>query len=125
MTNKSAPVLCTFESRRSDEMRSLIERLGGTAVVAPSMQEVSIDENKVAITAIQKILSGSVDYLILLTGVGTEAMLELADSQQLKDRLLDAMRQNPLLIRGPKPAAVLGKLGLKYAVKAPEPNTWH
>ena len=125
MTNSTVPVLCTFESRRSEEMRSLIERLGGTAVVAPSMQEVSIDENKVAIAAIQQILSGSVDYLILLTGVGTEAMLELADSQQLRDRLLDAMRQIPLLIRGPKPAAVLGKLGLKYAVKAPEPNTWH
>ena len=125
MTNPSIPVLCTFESRRSEEMRSLIERLGGTAVVAPSMQEVCIGENRVAIGAIRQILSKEVDYLVLLTGVGTEAMLDVADSQQLKDELLEAMQQIPILVRGPKPAAVLSKLGLKYAVKAPEPNTWH
>ena len=63
-------------------------------------------------------------HLILLTGVGTEAMLNVAATEDLRDGLLDVMAKIPLLIRGPKPAAVLNKLGLKYAVKAPEPNTW-
>ncbi len=118
------PVLCTFESRRSEEMRSLIERLGGSAVVAPSMQELPVEENTVALQAIQKVIAGDVSHIILLTGVGTEAMLNVADTQQLRQPLLDAMAATPLLVRGPKPAAVLSKLGLKYAVKAPEPNTW-
>ena len=62
--------------------------------------------------------------LILLTGVGTEAMLNVAATKDLRDALLNVMSEIPILIRGPKPAAVLSKLGLKYAVKAPEPNTW-
>lgn len=121
MTN---PVLCTFESRRSEEMRSLIERLGGSAVVAPSMQELPVEENRVALDAIREVVAGNVSHMILLTGVGTEAMLNVADTQQLRQPLLDAMATIPLLVRGPKPAAVLSKLGLKYTVKAPEPNTW-
>ena len=105
-------------------MRSLIERLGGIAVVAPSMQELPVEENTVALEAIRKVVAGDVSHIILLTGGGTEAMLDVADTQQLKQPLLDAMATIPLLVRGPKPAAALNKLGLKYTVKAPEPNTW-
>jgi len=118
------PVICAFESRRSEEMRSLIERFGGIPLVAPSMQEVPIAENSDALNAIRKILTGYVNHLVLLTGVGTEAMLDVADTQQLRPRLIEAMQSMPILVRGPKPAAVLSRLGLKYAVKAPAPNTW-
>lgn len=120
----SLPHLCTFESRRSEEMRSLIERMGGRACVAPSMQEVPVEQNVAAVRAIERVLAGDVDSLILLTGVGTEAMLNVASSAGLRDELLQAMASLPLLIRGPKPAAVLSRLQLKYTVKAPEPNTW-
>ncbi len=34
------------------------------------------------------------------------------------------MSRHCLVIRGPKPAAVLQKNGLRYDLKAPEPNTW-
>lgn len=121
---KEKPQICTFESRRAEEMKSLIERFGGSAVVAPSMQEVPIETNQPALQAIQQIIDGNVDWLVLLTGVGTDAMLELARSQNLETALLDAMSRVPLLIRGPKPAAVLKRLELKYRLKAPEPNTW-
>lgn len=120
----SLPHLCTFESRRSEEMRSLIERMGGHACVAPSMQEVPVEQNVAAVDAIRRMLAGDVDSLVLLTGVGTDAMLSVASSAGLRDELLQAMASLPLLIRGPKPAAVLSRLGLKYTVKAPEPNTW-
>ena len=118
------PVICSFESRRAAEMHSLIERFGGVPVVAPSMQEVPLDQNAEALAAMQQIVSGSVSYVILLTGVGTEAMFRMAALQQIEAELLDALKRIPLLVRGPKPAAALAKAGLKYAVKAPEPNTW-
>ena len=105
-------------------MRSLIERFGGLPVVAPSMQEVPLEQNSDALAAVRKIVKGEAEYMILLTGVGTDAMLNTAATKQLEDPLLHAMKQIPLLIRGPKPAVVLKRLGLKYAVKAPEPNTW-
>lgn len=124
MPSDTGPVVCSFESRRAEEMRSLIERFGGVPVLAPSMREIPVEQNAAAIDAIQRIVAGEAAYLILLTGVGTEAMLQVAASCFLKERLLQTMSQLPLLIRGPKPAAVLSRLGLSYAVKAPEPNTW-
>ena len=54
----------------------------------------------------------------------TDALFEVARSQNQYEQLLESFRQTTLVIRGPKPAAVLSKLGLKYAVRAPEPNTW-
>ena len=118
------PVLCSFESRRATEMGSLIERHGATALLAPSMREVPISDNPAAATAVRKLIAGEFPFLILLTGVGTEALLDVARSEGLEQPFLQALQTTSLIIRGPKPAAVLARLGLKYAVRAPEPNTW-
>ena len=124
MTETIRPVVCTFESRRAEEMSTLIERLGGQPVTAPSMREIPIDDNPVAIQFIHDVIAHKFAAVILLTGVGTDALFDVAKSQNLHEGLLDAFHRTTLIIRGPKPAAVLGRLGLKYAVRAPEPNTW-
>lgn len=124
MESNSSPVVCSFESRRADEMRSLIERHGGRPLTAPSMREKPLQENDRAVDVIRQIVAGDVDAMILLTGVGTEAMLQLAAAHDLHDRLIRQMQQIPQLVRGPKPAAVLKRLGIQYRLKAPEPNTW-
>ena len=121
---RSEPLFCSFESRRSEEMCSLLERQGARAIAAPSMREVPIENNPQTLTAIQQIIAGRFPIVILMTGVGTEALFEVARSHDLFDRLHTALSQVFLAIRGPKPAAVLGKVGLKYSLKAPEPNTW-
>ncbi|MCP4172454.1 MAG: uroporphyrinogen-III synthase [Fuerstiella sp.] len=105
-------------------MRSLIERFDGHAMIAPSMQQVPFEENAVALDAIRQVISGAVSHMVLLTGVGTETMLKVAAAQDLEQGLLQSMGRMPLLVRGPKPAAVLQRHGLKFTVKAPEPNTW-
>ena len=120
----SQPVVCCFESRRADEMRSLIERHGGVAVAAPSMQEIPIENNPDALEFIRKAIDDVFPVVILMTGVGTEALFEVARSNDLYDDLLQAMHRTTIVIRGPKPAVALSKVGLKYALKAPEPNTW-
>jgi len=105
-------------------MCSLIERQGGQALSAPSMREIPIEHNPVAIEIIGNIIADKFPAVILLTGVGTEALFDVARTQGLYDSLLEGLKRTTLIIRGPKPAAVLGKVGLKYAVRAPEPNTW-
>ena len=124
MPDTSSPIVCSFESRRADEMCSLIVRHGGQPLSAPSMREIPIENNPVAIQFVQDAIAGKFPVVILLTGGGTEALFEVARSQGLYDQLIEAFRQSSLIIRGPKPAAVLSKVGLKYAVRAPEPNTW-
>ncbi|MBC7966021.1 MAG: uroporphyrinogen-III synthase [Fuerstia sp.] len=124
MPDTSSPVVCSFESRRADEMCSLILRHGGQPLSAPSMREIPIEDNPVAIQFVQDVIAGKFPVVILLTGGGTEALFEVARSQDMYEQLIEAFRQTSLIIRGPKPAAVLSKVGLKYAVRAPEPNTW-
>ena len=117
-------VVCTFESRRAEEMCSLISRQGCQPLSAPSMREIPIEHNPEAIEIIQGFLAGKFDAIVLLTGVGAEALFDVARSQGLYDQLIEVLAQTPIIIRGPKPAAVLSKVGLKYVVRAPEPNTW-
>jgi len=105
-------------------MCSLLERQGARVISAPSMREVPIENNPQAVAAIRDIIVGRFPVVILMTGVGTEALFEVARSQGLYDDLHAALGRLFLVIRGPKPAAVLAKAGLKYQLKAPEPNTW-
>lgn len=124
MPDTSSPIVCSFESRRADDMCSLIERHGGQPLSAPSMREIPIEDNPVAIQFVQDVIAGKFPIVILLTGVGTEALFEVARTQGLYDQLIETFKRTSLIIRGPKPAAVLSKVGLKYDVRAPEPNTW-
>ena len=88
------------------------------------MREIPIEHNPLAIQVIKDLIADHFAAMILLTGVGTEALFDVARSQELYEPLLQALERTTLIIRGPKPAAVLSKVGLKYAVRAPEPNTW-
>lgn len=124
MTSNQLPVVCSFESRRATEMSSLIERNGGRPLMAPSMRERPLQQNSEAVDVIRRIVAGDVDAMILLTGVGTDAMLELAKGNNLDEQLRQQMQQVPQWVRGPKPAAALKRIGVNYALKAPEPNTW-
>ena len=124
MTERPKPVVCSFESRRSAEMCSLIERHGGIAVAAPSMREIPIGNNPAALAFVKAAIDDCYPFVVLLTGVGTDALLEVARSQGQEADLIAALNRTTLIIRGPKPAAALARIGLKAAVRAPEPNTW-
>ncbi len=119
-----APVVCSFESRRADDIRALIDRHGGIALIAPSMQEIPLADNPAGISALSQLTAGKADMLILQTGAGTTAMLDLARTASLEQRLLERMAGIPVVVRGPKPMAVLHRLGLEAAVRASSPSTW-
>ncbi|TWT57594.1 bifunctional uroporphyrinogen-III synthetase/response regulator domain protein [Thalassoglobus neptunius] len=117
--------VCAFESRRAPEMGRLIERFHGIPTVAPSMQEVPLESNSEPLHYIEKLLSGEVDVSVFMTGVGTQALYDAVESRISADELTEEIRKTVIAVRGPKPAAVLAKLGLQPNVRAPEPNTWH
>ena len=115
----------SFESRRATEMASLIQRHGGVAVSAPTMREVAITENPEALTFARALREGAFDIVILMTGVGTRALLEEIASEMDRAAFTAALARTPLVVaRGPKPAAVLRELGFTGFVTVPAPNTW-
>ena len=67
--------IVSFESRRAAEMAELIRNYGGEPLIAPSMREVPLGENRDAIDFIGQLEAGSIDFLILLTGVGTRTLV--------------------------------------------------
>ena len=113
-----------LESRRADEMATLIRMQGGSAFVAPSMREVELAEQTAALEFGGKLMAGEFDCLILLTGVGTKILWRALGSGFAKDDILAAWRRITLVARGPKPSAALRELGLTANVFVPAPNTW-
>jgi uroporphyrinogen-III synthase len=114
----------SFESRRANEMAELIRRYGGEPIVAPSMREIPLSENRAAVELLPQLEAGKFDILILMTGVGTRTLNKALLTQYPQDRIAAALRKIQLVARGPKPIAALKELGLAPAVTVPEPNTW-
>lgn len=113
-----------FESRRATEMAALIRKQGGDPLVAPSMREVALDEQPAALQLAHDLAAGDVDVLILLTGVGTRALVEAVAPVLPREQLVARLSTVALVARGPKPVAALRELGLVPALTVPEPNTW-
>jgi len=116
-------VLC-LESRRGQEMAKLISNYGGEAVVAPSMQEVTLKDNPEALAFARRLAEGGFDMVIFLTGVGTRALARLVEAHDLRQKFVEALRRVKVVARGPKPMAALAELGVPVSVPVPEPNTW-
>ena len=113
-----------FESRRAEDMRLLIRRQGGEPLVAPSMREVPLDNQQEALAFSQRLFAGTLDVLILLTGVGTRTLAEVLATRHPRAEIIRALSRLTLVARGPKPIIALGELGLKPTLVVPEPNTW-
>ena len=116
--------VAAFESRRAAEMESLIARFGGVPSVSPSLREVPIEENREAIDFAHRVLTGQIDIIIFMTGVGVRLLVREVERHVDRDRLIAAMSDIVTIARGPKPVAVLKELGLTPTHRVGEPNTW-
>jgi len=114
----------SFESRRAKEMAELIRRYHGEPIVAPSMREIPLSENRAALELLPALEAGKIDILILTTGVGTKTLNEILLTQYSQEKIVAALKRVQLVARGPKPVRALKELGLLAAVTVPEPNTW-
>lgn len=123
--SQSAPLrVCSFESRRRDEMQQLLRRSGAVPTVVPSMQEVPLEHNSAVFEFAGQLLSGQIDVVIFLTGVGARALLEIVCQRHGRESIIAALARCCVVVRGPKPVAVLREWGVRIDLRAPEPNTW-
>jgi len=114
-----------LESRRAKELGSIVESYGGRPIIAPSMREIPLESNTEALAFADAVLRLEFDLIILLTGVGTRALLELVETVRAqRDGFIAALKRIPIAVRGPKPTAVLRDVGVTPWLQAPEPNTW-
>jgi uroporphyrinogen-III synthase len=111
----------SLESRRSEEMGTLIGKYGGLATVAPSMRETEVENGPLVSAFYTALMSGDVHMLACMTGVGTK--LFLRDLVRDYPDALPKLMTVPIVARGSKPLSALKTYGLKAAL-VPRPHTW-
>ena len=118
------PVVCSLESRRQTEIAALIKKTGATPFVAPSMRELPLESNTETLEFVDRLIDGRIEVMVFLTGVGAQALMDVALLRYAESDVLAALRRCEIAVRGPKPAAVLKRWDVPVHVRAPEPNTW-
>ena len=114
----------SLESRRAAEMEKLIRARGGEPFVAPSMREVPLESNTAAFEFAERLFGGAFDMVMFLTGVGARFLNQVLETRYPPGRFQAALRNVAIVVRGPKPAAVMREWNVPIAVTVPEPNTW-
>src|SRR3954451_3827547 len=123
MSFRQAKVLC-FESRREKEIGELVRINGGEPFVAPALMEVPIAENTEAFAFADHLYAGDFEMVIFLTGVGARYLRQVLATREPETLLPEALQRVAVVVRGPKPMAVMREWKVPVAVQVPEPNTY-
>ena len=116
-------VIAFVESRMSSQMGSLITRHGGTPYSAPVLQEIYSKDDPTVHRIVHDMCSGTLDAIVLQTGVGTAALIETSNSMGLENEFLTALDKTTIIARSPKPASVIRKNKIHIDIMPPEPYT--
>ena len=100
----------------------MLERHGARVQQAPALRERPLDRSPAALDLASRLDADSVDAVILLTGVGTKALV--AAVLNTHPRFLERLSQTRIVARGPKPLAALHELGISAGHPVPAPHTW-
>lgn len=101
--------------RRAEEQVTLLERRGATTVVAPTVRTLPLVEGDQLASAIDQLIAAPPDILVLLTGIGTRALVGAAEGMGRDDDLLDALSSTTVIARGPKAAGAATTVGIGVA----------
>jgi uroporphyrinogen-III synthase len=123
MVDLQRHVVAFLEGRRAAELADLIQRHNGVPLAAPCLREVHAPDSPVLQASIERVLAAEVSVAIFLTGVGTSTLFEAAQHMRRDDDLRAQLERATVVVRGPKPSAVLRKLGVRIDLTAPPPNT--
>jgi uroporphyrinogen-III synthase len=110
-----------LESRRRDELAAMVERLGGTPVMAPAVLERPSEDD--AGPVLTRIARGDFRVAIVLTGAGATALLAEAERRGVLDEVRRALANMLVVCRGPKPQAALKRHGLTAGLSTARPHT--
>lgn len=122
--NFSQSQVIVLESRQAEIMCSAVEKRGGIAISAPSVQELPLTENPEAFAFAEKLLAGQIDAVIFMTGVGTRHLMNVLGEKYPTEEIVKALQNTTNVARGPKPTVVLKEFKIPITISIPEPNTW-
>ncbi|MFY4774292.1 uroporphyrinogen-III synthase [Metabacillus sp. RGM 3146] len=98
--------------RKIEEQSKIVENLGGIALSRPAQGTVFLDDKGLE-EKIRNLINNPVDWLILTTGMGTEALWNKAKDLGFEEEWLQALSAVKIGVRGYKTMQMVNKLGLK------------
>lgn len=106
--------IAVSESRELDTLAGLLHRRGAQVMRCPLVTIVDAPDPAPILKWIDWFVKTPPDYLILMTGEGLKRLLALiARESRSKASFCAALKSTTIIARGPKPAKVLRKLGLR------------
>lgn len=121
-SNLNGARVALLESRHSGTMANLVELYGGRPYAVPALREAPVDSPRID-QLVGGIARGRFSTVIFQTGVAAQRLFDEADRREMLADVIDRLARCTTVVRGPKPAAVLGRFGVKATVKIEEPYT--
>jgi uroporphyrinogen-III synthase len=112
-----------LEARLGRQLAELVARKGGRPFPAPALAEVPDVDRERIVRLLAELEERPPALAIFQTGVGTSALFRATDELALTPRLLALLERTRVLVRGPKPTAVLRQRGVRIDASAAEPFT--
>src|SRR4051794_26308014 len=112
-----------LESRLADHVAELVRRRGGSPISAPALaEEPDVDPVTIA-DVISTCSAERAKAVVFQTGVGTRALFATVDQLGLTATLRELLERTTVVVRGPKPTAVLRQAHVRIDLSAAEPYT--
>ena len=112
-----------LEHRFTKEFSTMFERLGAKVHACPMLEEKPVENREELQEFVRRVVSGSLDVMIFLTGVGARFLISEAESLGVKDDFLKALGKLTVVVRGPKPVTALRQFGVRVDVIPDNPTT--
>ncbi|MDP1658407.1 MAG: uroporphyrinogen-III synthase [Methylotenera sp.] len=120
MKNKTIAIL---ENRAGEQLADLVRKYGGTPFSAPALAEIP-DIDPILIGHLVNDWQENVpDIFIFQTGVGVKALFATTDSLGITEQFQQILANAKVVVRGPKPTAVLRSYKVRIDLTASEPYT--
>jgi precorrin-2 dehydrogenase len=111
-----------LEARLPAILGDLVRRGGGDVISVPAVVESAADPEEVR-GPLERLCRGATDLIVFQTGTGVEHLYRQAQALGRGEAFVAELRRRPIAVRGPKPAAVLGRWQVRAAVTASAPHT--
>ncbi|MDF2835611.1 MAG: hemD [Paenibacillus sp.] len=102
--------------RKAEEIERMIAKFGGETIIRPAQGTVFLDDSVIE-RQLRELIERPADWLLLTTGVGTEALLQTAERLGLSESFLETLGKMNVGARGYKTVNVLRKLGVTPLIR--------
>lgn len=103
-------------SRKAEEISRMIAKFGGKTVVRPAQGTVFLDDAHIE-EQLKAFVAQPPDWILLTTGVGTDALLQIAGKWGLANQFIETLKGVKVAARGYKTVQALRKIGIKPDIK--------